>query len=350
VNIQTSTSNLLTTKNISASSFSSSRDHSSTIPHKENQLINPKPNELLNIIHKELSKPTHHPSISTKHIAIQCSSDDFNSNPSDVILIGHLSSSSTKSIIPPLPGYNECGIQVDLNDNNIDFLFEIYSNRLSSQTIEQFYEICHKDIQWTCTHIDEYLQHNSSKLVHIPTLRQLSLNTLNQWNEQIKSLNPLFDTKSIDDLLEDINDNEILEDLTLNNNHTNIEFIDSNQINIPLSIINSLEELYGEIPDKSCLSSNSNGVSLPIDNDLSISIYQALQRFLMKPNQMRKPVIENQRKNENKKKKNYDNLKWQLPSENQVNSDNIPSFKQIMNEEQQAAKSQKSEQVLFSSY
>jgi hypothetical protein len=329
------------------------RNHSSTIPYQQKQLINPKNCELLNIIHTELTKPSYHTSISTKHIAIQCSSDDLNSqiNPSDSILIGHLSSSSTESTIissiPLRPGYNECGIQVDLNNNSIEFLMKIYSNRLSSEIIEQFYEICHFDIQWTCLQIDEYLENNQKKINSIPTLQQLSLNQLNQWNEQIKLTNPLFDTKSINDLLQDINDDEILEELRLdnnnNNNTPNIEVVNSNQLNIPWSIMNSLEEIYGELSNKSCLLSNNNGILLPFDDDLSINIYQALQRFLIKSNQTIKPVIEK----ENKKKNN--NQKWKLLSENQsnsnINTNTIPSLRQIMNEEQQAAKSKKSKQV-----
>ncbi|CAF2873529.1 unnamed protein product [Rotaria sp. Silwood2] len=214
--------------------INSLKDHSSTLSHKQKQIINTTNCELLNIIHNELNIPSHSSCISTKHIAIQCSSNDFNSqiNHSDRILIGHLSSHSTQFIITsslsPLPGYNECGIQVDLIDNNIDLLIDIYANRLSSETIQQFYEVCHSDIQWTRTQIDEYLQHHNVKQTHISTLRQLCLNVLNQWNEQIKSTNPLVDTNSIDDLLQDINDDEIFEELTLNN--TNIEFIDTSHI------------------------------------------------------------------------------------------------------------------------
>ncbi|CAF1252724.1 unnamed protein product [Adineta steineri] len=329
-------------------------DHSSTNPYKQNQLVNSKTNELLNIIHKELNKPSRHPSVSTKHIAIQCSSDDFNTDPSDLILIGHHLSSSIETIIipsiPPLPGYNECGIQVDLNDKNLDLLYEIYSNHLSNEIIDQFYEICHQDIEYTRTQIDEYLQFSNQNKVHIPTLQQLSLHTLNQWNEQIKSINPLFDTKSINDLLQDINDDdERLEDLTINNtsNDTNIEFNDLNHINIPWSILNSLEELYGEIPNRSMiLSNNNNSISLPIDNELSISIYQALQKHLIKSNQIIEPVIENKKKIDN-----TNNQKWKLPSSNKqlntnikTNNNNIPSLKQIMKEEQQANKYQKSKQ------
>ena len=323
----------------------SSRDHSSTKFHK--QLSNPKTCELVNIIHNELNKPSHHPSISTKHIAIQCSSEDFNSqiNHSDTILIGHSSCSTQSTIIttPSLPGYNERGIQVDLNDNNLDLLIEIYSNQLSSETIRHFYEVCHSDIQFTRTQIDEYLQHNTGHQIHFPTLCQLSLIALNRWNEQIKSTNPLFDTKSIDDLLEDINDDEIFDELTLENENPNIEFTNSNQINIPSSFLNSLEKSFGELPNKSSFPSNdNNGILLPFDDELSISIYQALQRFLIKSNQIIKPVNENQIKKTNQK--------WKLPSQNQPKSDSntnnhIPSLRQIMNEEQKVAKSQKSKQV-----
>ncbi|CAF3925100.1 unnamed protein product, partial [Rotaria sp. Silwood2] len=94
--------------------------------------------------------------------------------------------------------------------------------------------------------------------------------------------------------------------------------------------------------------SNNNSILLPLDDDLSISIYQALQRFLIKSNQTIKPVIENRIKKENTKTKKNHIQQWKLPSENQFNSDintnHIPSFRQIMNEEQQAVKSQKSKQ------
>jgi hypothetical protein len=205
-------------------------------------------------------------------------------------------------------------------------------------------------MQWTCLQIDEYLQNNNEERVSIPTLRQLSLDKLNQWNEQIKSTNPLFDTKSITDLLEDINDDDeiLVEELTSEN--TNIEFTNSNQINIPWSMMNSLEEIYGELPNKSSFSSNNHGLLVPIDDDLSFSIYQALQRVTIKSNENIKPVIENQIKKENKKtNNNNNNQKWKLPSQKPSNSDintnNIPSLRQIMNEEQQAAKFQKPKQV-----
>ncbi len=319
--------------------FILSRNHSSIIPSQQKQFTNPKTCELINIIHTELIKPSHYPSISTKHIAIQCSSDEFNSpiDHEDVVLIGHLSSFSTSlEIIPTRPGYKECGIQVDLNEHNLDLLMKIYSNRLSSESIEQFYEVCHFDIQWTCLQIDEYLQNNHQNIFHVPTLKQLSLEKLNQWNEQIILTNPLFDTKSIDDLLEDINDEEIFEELPSENLH--IESTNSNQINIPWSIVNSLEEIYGKLPDRSFFSSNYNGILLPLDDDLARNIYQALERCSIKP------MIENKKM---KTKKNNNNQKWKLPADNlDRNTNGVPSLKQIMNEEQQqAAKSQKSKQV-----
>jgi hypothetical protein len=317
-----------------------SRDHSSIIPCQQKQLIDPKTCELINIIRTELTKPSPHPSISTKHISIQCSSDELNSpvdHDSDIVLIGHLSSSSSTKLecIPTYPGYKECGIQVDLNEYNLDLLMKIYSNRLSSESIQQFYEVCHSDIHWTCLQMDEYLQNNHRIIYHVSTLKQLCLEKLNQWNEQIISANPSFDTNSFDDLLEDINDDEIFEEFSSEN--SNIELMNSNQINIPMSLVNSLEETYGELPDKSGISSNNNRVLLPMDDDLAKNIYQALERCSVKP------VIENKKK---KTKKN--NQKWILPTDNSdVNTNGVPSLRQIMNEEQQAAKSQKPKEVFY---
>ena len=168
-----------------------------------------------------------------KHIAIQYSWNDFNCqiNPTDLILIGRLSSSPaepivTSSISPPV-GHQECGIQVDFVDNNIDLLVEIYSNRLSIETIKQFYEVCHSDIQWTRTQIDEYLQNNNIKLTPIPKLHQLCLSALNQWDEQIKSRNLSTSTISIGDLLQDVNDDEEFEELTLDINSDNTGWLKS---------------------------------------------------------------------------------------------------------------------------
>ena len=66
-----------------------SSDHSATIPSSQKQLTDPKTCELMNIIRTELTKPSHRPSVSTKDIAIQCLSDEFNSpiTQSDVMLI-----------------------------------------------------------------------------------------------------------------------------------------------------------------------------------------------------------------------------------------------------------------------
>ncbi len=334
------------------------RNHSSIIPHQQNSTLT-KNNDLLNIIHDELTKLSppidqHHSSLSINHIAIQCSPNDFNQdiNNSFPILIGHPSSSSVISTPIAIPsGYNECGIQVDLNENNIDSLsnlIEFYSNRLSSNIIEQFYELCNSDLQWTRIQIDEYLQHDHI-ISTIPTLRQLSFNALNQWNEQIKNSNPSFDTISIDDLLQDINDEELIETTTTNNNNL-IEFTNSNQITIPWSIINSLQELYGELPINSSLS-NDDGLSLPLDDELSMNIYQALQRFLGISNKITKPVNEKKLIKENKKlnKQQQQQQQWiSPPSQNKKN--NGPSLQQIMNEELKYINTQKQPQVLQKFY
>ncbi|CAF4662061.1 unnamed protein product, partial [Rotaria magnacalcarata] len=80
------------------------------------------------------------------------------------------------------------------------------------QLVKQFYDLCNGDISWTQLQIEEYLKHNH-EISTIPTLRQLSLNTLNQWNEELRHSNPLFDTISIGDLLQDINDDDVYEEL-----------------------------------------------------------------------------------------------------------------------------------------
>ncbi|CAF2581500.1 unnamed protein product [Rotaria sp. Silwood2] len=333
------------------------RNHSSTNPNQQKSTNNKK-DELINIIHNELTKPfvfnDQHPSKSFNQIGIQCSSDDFNqeTNPSNRIIIGHLSTQSTiSSSISIRPGYIECGIQVDLNENNIQslsHLIELYSDRLSSEIIKQFYDLCNSDVQWTRIQIDEYLKHNNNDASIIPTLRQLSFNVLNQWNEQLKHSNPSFDTISIGDLLQDINDEDVFEELILDDeiNNNSIEFTDSNQITIPWSIINCLQELYGELPIKSSLFDIDNGLSLPLDDDLSINIYQALQRFLGMPNKINKPVNEKKLTKENKK---LNKQQWTLPSQNESNTNsekktNGPSLKEIINEELKYINTQKSVQ------
>jgi hypothetical protein len=333
--------------------FSNSfRDHSSTIPQQQKPTNNKK-NKLLNIIHDELTKPAtiadQRSSISINHTAIQCSSDDFNQdiNHSDRILIGHSSSlSTTSSPISPLPGFIDCGIQVDLDENNIDSLsdlIEFYSDCLSSEIIKQFYELCNSDIQWARTQIDEYLQHNHLPST-IPSLRQLSFNALNQWNEEIKYSNPSFDTISIGDLLQDINDEEFLIDDEITNH--SIELTDSNQMTIPCSMINSLQELYGELPTTSTCSA---GLSVPLDDELSLNIYQALQRFLGVSNKIIKPVNEKKLTKENKKmnkQQQQQQPQWISPSQNESNTKiHGPSLRQIMNEELNYIQTHKQPQV-----
>jgi hypothetical protein len=254
-------------------------------------------------------------------------------NDSNRILIGHLSSSSTiSSPISLPPGYIERGIQVDLNDS-LTHLINIYSDRISVEMIKQFYELCNSDSRSTRIQIDEHLQRPPIQST-IPTLRQLSFNALNQWNDDIKYSNPSFDTISIEDLLQDINDEEniIVDNQTDNNN--SIDLSNSNQMTIPWSMIESLQELYGELPTKSSsFSYTTDGLSLPLDDELSISIYQALQRFLGVSNKTPKPV------NEKKlNKKTNKQQQWTLPSENKLNNNNktnsnSPSLQQIMNEE-----------------
>ena len=338
-----------------------SRDHSTSLSQKAKPLPQANNCPLLDIIHHELNQPStsskFNSARSQRDVATQCSSEDFNARTDHSCRILMARASTTSTVLPvirPRPGYSECGIQVDLGDVRIDsleHLIELYASLLSPATIRQFYDDCQSNIQWTRTHLDEYLQHRNDVII-VPTLQQLSLTTLNRWNEQIKSSNPTCNTISIDDLLQDINDDEEMnEDFILDEDST-----DSNQMYLPWSIVHSLQELYGELPNTSFFESDHRGIALSIDDDLSISLYQALQRCVMEPpvkDSVTKPVIDNQMYAENKSKaKNQpsnNNQRWVIPSANASShvshSNSIPSLKQIIHEEQQAAKSQKTKQV-----
>ncbi|CAF4324820.1 unnamed protein product [Rotaria socialis] len=320
------------------------RNHSS-VNHNNKSSSNNKNDELSNIIHNELTQPSiltdQNPFRIMNHIALQCSSDDFNQEAalSDRILIGHLltEQSTLSPPISPPAGYIECGTQVDLNENNIyslSHMIELYSDRLSPPLVKQFYDLCNGDISSTRLQIEEYLKHNH-EISTIPTLRQLSLNALNQWNEELRHSNPSFDTISIGDLLQDINDDDVYEELILDNetNDNSIQFTDTNQMKLPESIINFLQELYGELPIQS--SDRANGLSLPLDDDLSMNLYQALQRFLGIPNKINKPVNYKKLIKENEK---LNKQRWNFPTQQESNvSSNKktsgPSLKEIMNEE-----------------
>lgn len=303
--------------------------------------------------------------ISTNHVAIQCSAEDFNREKisSERILIGRISTAtiSTTPTSPPPPGFIERGIQVDLVDNPIESLeglIEFYSELLSIDTIKHFYDLCNQDIQWARTQIDEYLQHSDLTRT-IPTLRQLSLNALNQWNEEIKSSNPSFDTISIADLLHDINDEEASEEFILDNHsplttalpQQSIELSDTKQMTIPWSLINSLQDLYGELPNTSRPSSASDGLLLPLDDELSMNIYQALQRFLGVSNQVNRPVNEKKSTKKNKKQISpppaQQQPTWIPPTSTTGNPKTSPgpSLKDIMDEELKSARTEKQKPV-----
>ena len=284
--------------------FCISRDHSSTIPHQQKQLTKADNFELINIIQSELTKPSNHSSASTKEVIIQCSSEEFNSpfDQSASVLIGRLSSSLPTDLVP-LPirtGYKECGIQVDFCEYQLDLLMKIYSDRLSAETIEYFYEICHSDFQWSCAQIDEYLQNPPHREIPI----EISNTPINPSSSSVKEEIP-------------------------------------HQISMSSSTLHSLEEIYGQLPDKSSLTSTTNEIFLPFDEDLSRSIHQAIERYLIRSNQTTKPV--------NKKQKD---TRWKSTIDNNpdVQTNQIPSLKEIIDEEQRAAQSQKTKQVLSLSF
>ncbi|CAF1626827.1 unnamed protein product [Adineta ricciae] len=320
------------------------RDHSSTISYKQTQLSTSDNTQLINVLQSDF----HEPSMPRKHVSIQCLSSDIRSDSSGVIRIGRLPSSMPVLMTPsmsPLAGYSDCSVQVDMNATQLEKLIETYSNRLSGESIQQFYELCHENLQWTRSHIDGYLQQNQFNLIQVPTLHQMCLNILHQWDEQIKSHDPSFDSKSLDDLLQDINDNEILDDLPTDD--TNIRLTESNRLHVPWSIINLLEQLYGELPNKSIFTSDASNVLLPCDDELSRYIYQTLQRFSNQSDEVKQSTIEKKKK---ATKINSNDQKWKVPSSDQISTDvqtsHIPSLKQIMNEQQrqQTANAEKSKQ------
>lgn len=296
------------------------------------------------------------------HSAIQCIADDIiktSSNHSERILIGDLTkfSTSDSSTLLPRVGFHDRGDQVDLDHSTVEQLNElikIYSNRASEETIREFYDECQSNLEWTRTRLDEYLEQRR-EVNRIPSLQHLALVALDRWDEQIKSSNPTFDVNCLTDLLEGINDDEFVDDFPASS--TSSVTIDTNQIQISWSMINQFEDLYGELPDKSVFSSNTDGILLPIDDDLSISIYQALQRRVIKSErteQSTKPVIEISMKKENKNvgkskklsiEQTTNQQRWHIPHGKAQQSNNVPSFKQIMREEEQATKCQKPKQV-----
>ena len=113
-------------------------------------------------------------------------------------------------------------------------------------------------------------------------------------------------------------------------------------------MINSLQELYGDLPIESLSSNTTDGLLLPLDDNLSMNIYQALQRFLGIPTKTTKSVNE---KKLNRKNKKNNKQGWSFPSQNELNVNSTrktygPSLQEIMNEELNYNNTHKSVQVL----
>jgi hypothetical protein len=292
---------------------------------------------------------------SRHHIAIQCSSIEFDQciDDNDRILFSKHSLPSLDHVpVSPLAGYVDCGIQVDIGEHTFESLsqlIESYSNRLSIETIKQFYEICQNDLSSTRTQLDAFLVH-----AHVPTsvstLRQLSFNVLQQWDQEIKYSNPSFGSVSIGDLLRDINDEHVLDDFMADSQPTEqtIEFAGETQILMPWPLVDKLQTVYGELHGIDSCSSNTNGMLISLDDDLSFNVYQALQRFVgvsdvcpmaKKPVMNKTITTEKKNKNKNKNKTTSNQQQeWKLPSSNvstrKSNRDHQgPSLKQIMDEE-----------------
>ena len=91
----------------------------------------------------------------------------------------------------------------------------------------------------------------------------------------------------------------------------------------------------GELPTTS-FSHNTDGLLLPLDDDLSMSIYQALQRLVGVSNKIPKPVNEKKLTKENKR---INKQQWNVSTKPESNNNNSkkktngPSLQDIMNEE-----------------
>lgn len=320
----------------------------------------------MNIIRDELTTPSavsdESPSTSRKHIAIQCQADHFNQavTSTDRVLVGRLLTHSNVSApVSPAAGYTDCSVQVDMNSDSVQSfaeLTQLYSDRLDVDLIKQFYEVCQADIQWTRAQLDDHLQHKRVDST-IPTLRQLSLNTLNRWDTQIKHLNPSFDTISIGDLLQDINDEGPFEELIGEDedvaSHQAVQFSETKEVLIPWLLANAVQDLYGDIANLSSFASDTNGISMPLDDELTMNIYQALQRFVGIANVHQgrsKPVNEKKGPNRENKKVNNNQQQWKLPTQTQPKkgankNSSGPSLKEIMDEELNYINTQKPNQV-----
>ena len=335
------------------------RDHSSTIPHQKPTSTDDK-RGLLNIIRDELTTPSasadEPPSGTRQHIAIQCSAEDFNQfiTPTDRVLVGRpVARSNVSPPVSPASGYTDCGVQVDAVQPFAE-LIQLYSDRLHVDLIKQFYDLCQGDIQSTRAQLDDHLQYEHAD-VTIPTLRQLSFNALSRWDTQIKHSNPSFDTISIGDLLQDINDEGTFEELITDDedvpSHQPVQFTETKEVLIPWPLINSVQELYGEVVNLSSFASNTNGIAMPLDDELTMNIYQALQRFAGVSNvhQGRKKPV-NEKKATSKENKKVNNQQWKLPTPTQPKSNasdksSGPSLKAIMDEELNYINTQKPNQV-----
>ena len=335
-----------------------------------------KPRDLLNILHHQLHQPAENVRTPTTrcHAAVQCVAEEIRSssaNHSDRILKCRPTnvSTSTCDLVLPRFGCNDRGIQVDLDystADQLDQLIELYSNRASEETIREFYAECQTDFQWTRERLDEYLEQRR-EVNRIPSLQHLALVALDRWDEQIKSSNPTFDLNDLAELLDEISDDEFDQtpSPTTTSNSNPLVLSDMNQMQISWSMIDRFEDLYGELPDKSVFSANEEGILLPLDDDLSISIYQALQRRLIKSSateqqqqQTTKPVTNTSMRKENqsvptpKKKKSsakpttHQQQRWLEPPSKVQHTKNVPSFKQIMREEEHAAKCENPKQVI----
>lgn len=325
-------------------------------------------NTLLSVLQDEFkitSRSTKTTPIIGTDVAIQCTTTSINQTKSsdDRILTcktPNKSDTVSYELATRTPGwgYRDSATQVDFEEQTISSLselLEIYLDRISEETIRYFYHVCKEDVSWTRRYLDEYVRHDRVSS-NIPTLRQLSFDALKRWNEMLSSSNPSFQNESFTDLLRDINDDEQFHEASHFTStqaaDTTFEITENRQIFIPVTLIQSLQECYGDIPNISYLMEGSDGVFLPLDDSLNLAIYTALGRFVgieRYDEGFCEPVTE---KNKRRTEKKPHSSKWKAfeetnrpkPKSNAEHSP-IPSFATIMDEDLRASQAEKSKPV-----
>ncbi|CAF0919127.1 unnamed protein product [Didymodactylos carnosus] len=266
-------------------------------------------------------------SISVNNIAISelnSMSSLFSDNSSLLLSDGSsvaIASSSNDACLKtahPFASY-ERGTQLDLldeNDDSLSYLNSLYSSKISSELISQFYKLCMCDLQRTKSQLDKYLLHLHPHMTQSPissyreenydsfiethtnkqqkqkrqcyneisSLKQYCLDVLNEWNLFIKDIND--DDRSLIDYFD-----ELIVTNDASNLSTDQEY--TKYLIIPEKIIDSMKKTYGELLEDQSLSTRywttvenncHDEILLSIDNDLAITLYQTIQKHILNAN------------------------------------------------------------------